>query len=216
MLDDLLARENIVHVGAFLYLAGFLCRSQLMLRAFIVAGDIVYMLYFYFAPAMPLWGGIFWSLVFTLANLGMIGRILSDRSTYGMSADDRALHGLLDALTPGEFRRLMRGGRWNRAEEAVTLTLEGQPLHRLAYVIDGTVTIEKGTHVFTLAPPTFIGEVAFLIDRPASATVTLGAGTRYVTWDTAELRRLLVRSPALRIGLGAAFNRDMAAKVARA
>ena len=34
----------------------------------------------------------------------MIGRILSDRSAYGMSADDRALHGLLDTLTPGEFR----------------------------------------------------------------------------------------------------------------
>jgi CRP-like cAMP-binding protein len=216
MLDDLLARENIVHIGAFLYLAGFLCRSQLMLRGFIVAGDIVYILYFYLAPAVPLWGGIFWSLVFTLANLAMIGRILSDRSTYGMSEDDRALHGLLDTLTPGEFRRLMRSGHWNRTDEPVTVTIEGQPLHQLAYVIDGTIAIEKAGHAFTAAPPTFIGEVAFLIDRPASATVTLGPGTRYVTWDTAQLRRLLLRSPALRIGLGAAFNRDMAEKVARA
>jgi hypothetical protein len=46
--------------------------------------------------------------------------------------------------------------------------------------------------------------------------VTLSAGARYVTWDMKRLRQVLLRSPALRIGLGAAFNRDMAAKVARA
>lgn len=216
MLDHVLVEENIVHLGAFLYLAGFLCRDQLLLRGFIVAGDIVYILYFYLAPASPLWGGIFWSVVFTLANLAMIGRILSDRSAYGMTEDDRRLHGLLDTLTPGEFRRLMRAGHWNRAEAEVAITLEGQPLHRLAYVIDGTITVEKAGHAFTIAPPTFIGEVAFLIDRPASATVTLSAGARYVTWDMKRLRQVLLRSPALRIGLGAAFNRDMAEKVARA
>jgi hypothetical protein len=216
MLDHVVVEENIVHLGAFLYLAGFLCRDQLQLRGFIVAGDIVYILYFYLAPASPLWGGIFWSLVFTLANLAMIGRILSDRSAYGMTEDDRRLHGLLDTLTPGEFRRLMRAGRWNKADGDVAITLEGQPLHRLAYVIDGTITVEKAGHSFAVASPTFIGEVAFLIDRPASATVTLAAGARYVTWDMAQLRRVLLRSPALRIGLGAAFNRDMAEKVARA
>ncbi len=216
MLDHVLVEENIVHLGAFLYLAGFLCRDQLLLRGFIVAGDILYILYFYFAPASPLWGGIFWSAVFTLANLAMIGRILSDRSAYGMTEEDRRLHGLLDTLTPGEFRRLMRAGHWNRADGNVAITLEGQPLHRLAYVIDGTVTVEKAGHAFTITSPTFIGEVAFLIDRPASATVTLSAGARYVTWDMKRLRRALLRSPALRIGLGAAFNRDLAEKVARA
>jgi hypothetical protein len=216
MLDHVLVEENIVHLGAFLYLAGFLCRDQLLLRGFIVAGDVVYILYFYLAPASPLWGGIFWSVVFTLANLAMIGRILSDRSAYGMTEDDRRLHGLLDTLTPGEFRRLMRAGHWNRADGDVAITLEGQPLHRLAYVIDGNITVEKAGHRFTIAPPTFIGEVAFLIDRPASATVTLSAGARYVTWDMGRLRQVLLRSPALRIGLGAAFNRDMAEKVARA
>ena len=146
MLDHVLVEENIVHLGAFLYLAGFLCRDQLLLRGFIVAGDVVYILYFYLAPASPLWGGIFWSVVFTLANLAMIGRILSDRSAYGMTEDDRRLHGLLDTLTPGEFRRLMRAGHWNKADGDVAITLEGQPLHRLAYVIDGTITVEKAGH----------------------------------------------------------------------
>ena len=216
MLDGLLVKENIVHLGACLYLAGFLCRDQLLLRGFIVAGDAVYVLYFYFAPEVPLWGGIFWSIVFTLANVAMIGRILADRTAYGMSDDDRRLHGFLDTLTPGEFRRLMGAAHWHQADSPVTIAHEGQPLGRLAYVLDGMITIDKAGHRFAVDPPTFIGEVAFLTDRPASATVTVSGGAHYVTWEMARLRRLLLRVPSLRIGLGAAFNRDMADKVAKA
>jgi len=216
MLDDVFAKENIVHIGAFLYLAGFLCRDQLLLRAFVVVGDVVYILYFYLAPEQPLWGGIFWSIVFTLANVVMIARIVADRTPLRMSEEDRRLHGLLDALTPGEFRRLMRAGSWHRAGGPVTITHENQPLGRLTYVLDGGIAIDKAGHSFTVEPPTFIGEVAFLTDRPATATVTLSPGARYVTWDMGRLRRLLVREPSLRIGLGAALNRDMAEKVAKA
>ena len=215
MLDAVLVDENIVHIGAALYLAGFLCRDQLLLRGFIVVGDIVYMLYFYFAPETPLWGGIFWSVVFTLANVAMIGRIIADRTPRRMHEDDRRLHGFLDTLTPGEFRRLMRDAEWRTAYQATTITEEGKPLNRLVYVLEGTITVEKGGKTFPVAAPTFIGEVAFLTDRAASATVTLSEGARYVTWDMGRLRRLLVRAPTLRIGLGAALNRDMAEKVAR-
>ena len=57
MIEHILVSENIVHVGALLYLAGFLFRNQIVLRSLIIAGDFVYILYFYFAPDVPLWGG---------------------------------------------------------------------------------------------------------------------------------------------------------------
>ena len=50
MLETVFARENIVHFGAALYLIGFLFREQIVLRAFVIAGDLVYISYFYFAP----------------------------------------------------------------------------------------------------------------------------------------------------------------------
>jgi hypothetical protein len=216
MLGDLLVKENIVHVGAALYLAGFLCRNQLLLRGFIVAGDIVYVLYFYLAPDEPLWGGIFWSIVFTIANVAMVIRIVADRTPRRMPDDHHRLHGFLDTLTPGEFRRLVRIGEWRTAHEAVIIAREGEPLHRLAYVLDGAITAEKAGRSFPIPAPTFIGEIAFLTDRPASATVTLAEGTRYVSFDSTRLRRLLLGAPALRIGLFAAINRDLADKVAKA
>src|SRR4051812_17066775 len=98
MLESLLVKENIVHLGAALYLFGFLFRDPLMLRTFIVAGDLVYILYFYLAPDDPLWGGIFWSSVFVLANAVMIARIITDRTAFGLSAEERTLHGFLDTL----------------------------------------------------------------------------------------------------------------------
>ena len=217
MLESLFAKENIVHLGAALYLVGFLFRDQIMLRGFIIAGDLVYISYFYLAPGVPLWGGVFWSAVFTLVNVVMIARIVADRSAFRMNPEERQLFDLLGTLSPGEFRRLLRAGEWQTATRATVLAEEDQPLDRLYYVLDGDITIDKtGRDPFTISPRTFIGEVAFLLPRPASATVTVAAGARYVSWDRAALRRLQLRTPSLAFALSAVLNRDMAAKVARA
>ena len=216
MLEGLWDKDNIVHIGAAFYLAGFLFRDQLMLRALIIAGDVVYILYFLLAPDVPLWGGVFWSAVFVVVNGWMIARIVADRTHFGMSEEEQRLFRLLDGLSPGEFRRLAKIGHWHRGEGATVLTEEQKPLDRLYYVLDGAITIDKGGHRFEIPPETFIGEVAFLTGRPASATVTVRDNAHYVVWDKAALRRLQMRAPSLSIALHAALNKDMAIKVAKA
>jgi hypothetical protein len=217
MFEALFAKENIVHLGAALYLIGFLFRDQIMLRSFIIAGDVVYISYFYLAPEVPLWGGIFWSGVFTLVNVAMIARIVADRTAFRMSPEERQLFNLLETLSPGEFRRLIKAANWRTATGATVLAEENRPLDQLYYVLDGDIIVDKtGRKPFTVAPRTFIGEVAFLLPRPASATVTIAAGARYVSWDRAALRHLQLRAPSLAFALAAALNKDMAAKVARA
>ncbi len=216
MLEAILVKENIVHLGAALYLAGFLFRDQVMLRAFVASGDLVYVFYFYFAPHVPLWGGVFWSLILVLVNAWMIFRIYADRTQYAMNENERRLFGLLDGLTPGEFRQLVRAGHWQSATAPTVITEENTPLDRLYYVLDGDLSIDKAGLHFTIEPETFIGEVAFLLKRPASATVTVERGAYYIVWEIAALRRLMLRAPSLAIALAAALNRDMAAKVARA
>src|SRR4051812_43937525 len=124
MIEALLGKENIIHVGAALYLAGFLFRDQIMLRALIILGDLVYILYFLLAPATPLWGGVFWSTVFILVNSLMIVRIASDRTAFGMTDEEKLLAQFFDNLTPGEFRRLLRAGKWQEAEAPLVITEE--------------------------------------------------------------------------------------------
>ena len=189
MIDGLFARENIVHVGALLYLAGFLFRNQLILRGLIIAGDFVYILYFYFAPDAPLWGGIFWSVMFTVVNLAMIGLIVADTMHFNLTANEKKLFGLLESLTPGEFRQLLGAGKEVRVGVPAVITREGQILDKLYFVLDGNMTIEKGAQRWSSESQTFIGEIAFLLARPATATVTLEAGAVCFVWDAEPLHR---------------------------
>ena len=215
--DALTDRENLIHIAAAIFLTGFLFRDQVILRSLVIVGNCVYVVYYYVVVDHPLWGGIFWSVIGIVINAGMIAWIMADRSAVGLATHERDLHRHLDTLTPGELRRLLRAATWQTSATETTVAREGEPLAALAYVLSGTVTVEKAGHAaITLAGPAFVGEVAFVTDRPASATVRLHPGARYVTWEMGRLRALLLRMPGIRIGLGAALNRDMAEKVARA
>lgn len=214
--DAFTDKANIIHIAAAIFLSGFLFRDQIILRSLVIVGNCVYVLYYYVVVDHPLWGGIFWSVVGILINGVMIGRIMADRSAAGLAAHERALHAQIGTLTPGEFRRLMKLAAWREAAADTAMTAEGQPLPALTFLIEGQMTVEKAGHPPRIVNgPAFIGEVAFVTDHPASATVTVHAGARYISWEMADLRGLLLRVPAIRIGLGAAFNRDMAEKVAR-
>ena len=214
--EQLLVSKNIVHVAALLYLLGFLFRDQLILRGLILLGDLVYILYFYFAPVEPLWGGIFWSAMFTIVNVTMIWLIFLDEVQFSLGANERKLFDLLEDFTPGQFRRLMKAGRQDVATSPVVATTENERLDRLYFVSDGKITIEKGGHRVVSDSKTFIGEIAFLLSRPATATVTLQPGSHYCVWDSKTLRGVLDRKPALRTALSASMNKKLAQKVAQA
>ena len=205
-----------MHVAALLYLCGFLFRDQLILRGLILVGDLVYILYFYFAPEVPLWGGIFWSAMFTVVNVTMIWLIFFDQVHFSLPANERKLFDLLEDLTPGQFRKLLKAGRQEVATSPIAITKENKPLHQLYFVTDGKVTIGKGGHRMVSEAKTFIGEIAFLLSRPATATVTLEPGCHYCVWDSKTLRAVLNGSPALKTALSAAMNRKLAEKVAQA
>ena len=216
IIADLFVSKNIVHVAALLFLLGFLSRDQFILRGLVLLGDLLYVLYFYFAPDEPLWGGIFWSAMFAIANVAVIWLIFLDEVQFSLRADERKLFDLLADLTPGQFRKLLKAGRQEVATAPVVITRENEDLHKLYFVVDGKMTIEKGGHRTVSEARTFVGEIAFLLSRPATATVTLEPGCHYCVWDSKVLHAVLNGNPALRTALSAAMNRKLAEKVAQA
>jgi CRP-like cAMP-binding protein len=211
--EQLFVSQNIVHVAALLFLLGFLFRDQFIMRGLILLGDLLYILYFYFAPEEPLWGGIFWSALFAIANVVMIWLIFFDEVQFSLRADERKLFDLLGDLTPGQFRKLLKAGRQEVAIAPLVITRENEPSNALYFVVDGQVTIGKGGHLMVSEAKTFIGEIAFLLSRPATATVTLETGCHYCVWDSKALHSVLNSNPALRTALSA-INR-LAEKVAK-
>jgi CRP-like cAMP-binding protein len=85
----------------------------------------------------------------------------------------------------------------------------------LHYVLSGDVDILKGGKKRRVTANIFIGELAFLRKRPATATVTVSGDAHYITWRHADLLPLLRRDTDLSNGLQALLSRDMAEKMAR-
>jgi hypothetical protein len=73
-------------------------------------------------------------------------------------------------------------------------------------VLDGGIEVSKQGRSFSVAPGIFIGEIGFLLDETASATVRLAQGARYIEWSRGQLAGLLEKYPALKAALGARLN----------
>lgn len=216
ILSEIWSENGLVHIGAVLYLIAFLFRDQLFLRLFVVAGDTVYVLYFYFAPETPLWGGIFWSTLFILVNVWTLFALAAGRRHFRLTPDEKALFEHLHALSPGEFRSLLRIARFTVAEGPTELSTEGQPLDRLHVVVDGQISVIKNGREVARDRNAFVGEVAFLLGRTASATVIVGQSGRYFSWSSDELKALVARRPEFGVSLAQAMNRNLARKLAEA
>ncbi len=208
-------------VGLFVYLAfvfdlfGFLARDELWLRLLMLAASGLYLACFSHVAEAPLWDAISTDVILASANLAMICVVPAERSTLSMSADHAALSRHFPMLNPGQFRRLYRAGQDQRVDAVTVLTEAGTRPDRLFYVVEGKVLLDKGGAETALDVPLFIRELAFLTYLPATATVRIEAGARYLSWPGGDLRRLLARSSELNVALQAEFNRDLVGKVAR-
>lgn len=207
--------DALVHLAGLFCLAGFLCRDQLLLRVLLFGGYAVYMTYYILVPGGPLWTLINWTLVFGAANIYGIVQLVLDRRHSAMSDDEQQLFSEFSSLSPGQFRRLMKAGKWMRLSDRAVLTREGEHADSLYYVLGGVIEIDKAGRIFHAAPPAFIGEIGWLLGTPATATVAVDHESRVVEWNATDLNAVLKRHPELRIRLEGLMNRDLAGKVAK-
>jgi hypothetical protein len=206
--------QNLVHVAALFTLLCFLFRDQVKLRIFAAIGDLLLSVYYYVAFPDPLWNPMVWSLLNVIMNTTMILLILRDGREGGMSDDELSLFRNLDTLSPGQFRKLVKRGHWARAAEPAILTTEGEPLDTLHYVLSGDVNVRKMGRDIAVPPRLFIGELAFLRKRPATATVTISGDAHYISWSHDDLEKLFRRNDELRTAMQLMLGRDMAEKMA--
>ena len=211
---DFLA-QNLVHVAAVFTLLCFLFRDQVKLRVFAAIGDLLLSVYYYVAFPDPLWNPMAWSLMNVAINTVMILLILRDGREGAMSDDELSLFRSLDALTPGQFRKLVKLGVWHRTDGDAVLTTAGEMLDKLFYVLDGKVSVVKLKKKLSVGPKIFIGELAFLRKRPATATASVPAGSLYMSWPHAELETLFQKDEELKTAMHLLMGRDVAEKMAK-
>ena len=203
----------IYHIGNLFQFLAFLLRDQLHLRLAMFAGILLQGIFHYVEPGGPAVVPLFWKITFSITNLCMIILLFGDRFDFGIPQDLRELYRKIKVLSPGEFRKLIRISRRGAHSDEPLLT-EGERPDTLHYLMKGEALMRKGKAEHRLASGVFLGEVAFLNDVPASATVTLQPGAECVSWPSAQLRALMRDDRALDIAMRGILNHDLAAKVA--
>jgi Popeye protein conserved region len=205
----------LIHLGAVLYLICFLFRNQIHLRIFAMLGDVVYTAYYFGVTGHPLWEAMIWSTLNMTVNAVMIGVLLNDKRETKLGDNELKLYRNLTSLSPGEFRKLVGLGKWSVASQTETLTHEGQILDKLFYVLEGGLDIIKSGRAIQVNPGLFIGEIGYLLRKPATATVSVKPGTIYIAWPHVELSKAFEKHESLKHALGALLSSDLAEKVAR-
>jgi hypothetical protein len=216
MLSGQFFLQNLVHIGAMLYLVCFLFRNQILLRVFAILGDLAYTGYYWSVADTPLWSAMAYSTMNMVINFMMIMLIFNDQRQGTMSDNDMKLYQGFGGMSPGDFRRLSKAGVWRKADETVTLTREGEVVTELHYILDGNLEVTKSGRAIDISSGVFIGEIAYLRKTPASATVTVKPGATYISWPHDVLQKVTAKHDGLRQSLTSILSTDLAAKVARA
>lgn len=205
----------LIHIGAALMLLAYCIRDELKLRVLIVVASVIYNFYYYVAPREPLWDAILTGFLFIGVNVYVLGQVMLERTTLRLSENEKRLYEAFETLTPGQFRRVLKLVEWQRvpAGQAVELTHEGTRPANLHFIFDGAIEVNKGESLFRLPAGNFVGEVAFVLEEPATATTTAPEGTQYVAWDAARLKELGERHPPLGNALTSLLTRDLASKL---
>jgi hypothetical protein len=202
-----------VQLALLFYVLGLLARNELLLRGLLLLGTVFYILYYYFISDTPLWDAIWASSVIGIANLTMIGVIIYEKSTIGMSRDMLELYKAFPTLHPGQFRKIMKVAERVEATQTIQICSRNVQLDHLFLVTSGDVLLQRGTKQVEIGPGNFIGELSFLLDRPASADVFAPVGTCFVQWRKRDLAKLMESSPRVSNAIRAPFNHDIALKL---
>jgi CRP-like cAMP-binding protein len=183
----------------------YMVTDMAWLRALALAGLVAEGIYFYMASATPLWIGIGWALVFTAINAAQLFRLMRERVSVRMSAEERRLHaGIFSVLSPIEFNRVLRAGVWRSLPVGSVLTHIGQAVRHVYALASGAASVVvNDTHVATIGAGGIVGEMSFLSGRPATATVVVTEAARVFEIAQEALTQLLedhedMRAPVLR------------------
>jgi len=214
LIENALAPQNLVFLAGVFYAAGMAITNQIILRVFILMGTSVYLVYYWTIGETPLWQAIYVSLLIGFANLCGLTSLVARRSRLAIPRAHADIYDAFPELPPGDFRALMKLATRYVLDDDKQVTSEGAAGTKLYYILQGDTLLRKGEQAFVLPPKIFLGEIAFLINVPSSASAWLETGSEVLEWDVNELKRKCERSTRFKLALEAAISIDLAQKVA--
>lgn len=207
--------ELLVYLAGGFYVMGMAITNQIVLRLLVLTGTAIYLVYYSTVGENPMWEAIYVSFLIGLANLSGLTSLIARNSRWAIPKEHADIYYQFPRLPPGDFRALMKLARRYTATEELQLTTEGEAGEKLYFIVKGSTLVRKGDQAFVLPPQLFLGEIAFLIGLPSSASAWMEEGAEVLEWRFDDLRRKCARSPRFKLALEAAISVDLAGKVAK-
>jgi Cyclic nucleotide-binding domain len=205
----------LANLAAVLMLIGFTFRNPLKLRSFAILGNLTFILYYFLVSDVPLWTAIISAAAIIAVNIYMMWQIIHDRKMFRLSAEEMMLFARLPGLTPGQYKQVLAIAEWHNPQVSMQLTKLGEMPKALYYVLEGRVEVNRDGKRFSVGPHAFIGELAFLRAKPATATTFANVGALIVSWEQEALRNLMKADDGIRKAFDNMLSIDMAEKMAR-
>ena len=172
------------HLSYILIAVSYWLTEIFWLRVVAVVGLALEIVYFLMSGG-DLRTGIGWDVVFIAINLYQLARLVQDRLSLRLPEEDRdLLRKALTGLDDAKIARLLGAGALCDLPAGTTLAEENQALDKLYFLCAGRVAVTiAGRAVSQLEEGNFVGEVAFLTERPATATVITATPVRALAFD---------------------------------
>jgi hypothetical protein len=203
------------HICYAILALSYLVTNMYWLRGLAILALGLEGIYFYFGSTPPLWVGIAWALIFVAINAAQLVRMAREQFSVNLSEHERSLHKeIFDDLTPVGFHRLLKSGEWRRYENGEILTVENEPVPELLVIANGVAKVEVNGNLAALVQSgSFVGEMSFLTDSMASATVTTVVPCRVFAIAKDRLEALLAMDEELRTTLHRVIGCDLVCKL---
>lgn len=201
------------HMAYLLLIISMMMRDMVWLRLIAVASGLAQIAFDAFMIANPV--GAMWDGLLVAVNLVQLAIMAYHARMAVFSPEERDFwQKVLPGLAKAEARRLLNLGLWIDGAAGTELTRQGEPVERLQYLVSGEAQVHADGHpVAVCREHSFIGEMTSLSGDPATASVTLSRASRYLSIDTAALRKLVRANIHVRQALEAAFSRNMREKL---
>jgi hypothetical protein len=202
------------HVSYAVIALSYWLTNIFWLRVTAVIGLCFEVVYF-IIQSDALYTGVAWDCIFIAINLFHLGHLTHQRLKLRAVEGDRdLLRVMFDGLDDAQIGMLLNSSSWQRLAVGEHLTIQGEPVPALMLIAAGQASVLVHNHLIAhVGPGTFIGEMAFLTNAAASATVTATQPMRVLRIELARLKTLLVIDHQIAGVLHRLLGADLAQKL---
>ena len=202
------------HLSYILIAVSYWLTDIFWLRIVAVVGLSLEIVYFLMSGG-DLRTGIGWDIVFIAINLYQLYRLVQERLSLRLPEKDRdLLRKVLAGLNDGQIARLLGAGALYDLPAGTTLAEENEALEKLYFICDGRVSVTISSRaVSQLEQGNFVGEVAFLTERPATATVVAETPVRALAFDRDTLKQFFKNETEVAGLIYQLIGRELAHKI---